>query len=59
MRSFLNAIADYQVDVTFLDPENNNLTTITTYTGTPEPDYYTIQANNIIYKPMSLNFIEL
>lgn len=59
MRSFLSAIANYQVEATFLDPETNEFTTITTYTGTPEPEYYTIQANGTIYKPMNLNFIEL
>ena len=59
MNSFLTAIKSYVVSVTFLNPETNALKTITAYTGTPEPEYYTIQTNNIIYKPMSLNFIEL
>lgn len=59
MDEFLEAIKDYVVNVSFLDPRTNTLTTINTYTGTPEPEYYTIQTNNIIYKPMSLNFIEL
>ncbi len=59
MRSFLAAIEDYVVEVSFLNPKNNSLTTITAYTGTPEPEYYTIQPGNVIYKPMSLNFIEL
>lgn len=58
MNSFLNAIKDYVVNVTFLNPETNTLDTINTYTGTPEPEYYTI-SNKTIYKPMSLNFIEL
>ena len=59
MQSFLSAIADYVVEVTFLDPKTKEFTTIAAYTGTPEPDYYTIQPNHVIYKPMSLNFIEL
>lgn len=59
MRDFLNAIKDYVVDITYLNPETKTLTTITTYTGTPEPEYYTIQTNNTIYKPMAINFIEL
>lgn len=58
MNSFLNAIKDYVVDVTFLNPETNALTTVNAYTGTPEPEYYTI-SNKTVYKPMSLNFIEL
>ena len=59
MSSFLSAIKDYVVNVTFLNPETRALTTINAYTGTPEPEYYTIQPTMTIYKPMSLNFIEL
>ena len=59
MKSFLSAISDYVVNIRFLNPETQTLTTITAYTGTPEPEYYTIQPNMVIYKPMSLNFIEL
>ena len=59
MNDFLEAIRDYVVEVTFLNPETNALDTITTYTGTPEPEYYTIQSHTIIYKPMSINFIQL
>lgn len=58
MKAFLDAIADYVVEVTFLNPKTNSLTTITAYTGTPEPDYYTISGETI-YKPLTLNFIEL
>lgn len=58
MESFLAAIENYVIPVTFLNPKTNALTTIEAYTGTPEPEYYTI-SNNTIYKPMSLNFIEL
>ena len=59
MNRFLAAIEDYVVNVTFLNPKTKAPTTVSAYTGTPEPEYYTIQANNIIYKPLSLNFIEL
>ena len=59
MNKFLKAIKDYVVEVSFRDPETGALSTITTYTGTPEPEYYTIQPTVVIYKPMSLNFIEL
>lgn len=58
MKSFLASIKDYVVNVTFLDPETNALKTVKAYTGTPEPEYYTI-SDKTIYKPMSLNFIEL
>ena len=59
MERLLNAIGDYVVNVSFLNPTTKALTTITTYTGTPEPEYYTIQPGMVIYKPLSLNFIEL
>jgi hypothetical protein len=59
MESFLKAIEDYVVEVSFLDPKSKRLTSITAYTGTPEPDYYTIQPELTIYKPLNLNFIEL
>lgn len=59
MKAILNAVAPYIVNVTYLNPQTNELTTINAYTGTPEPEYYTIQEKMTIYKPMSLNFIEL
>ena len=58
MRDFLTAIDDYVVQVGFLNPKTGAMKTITAYTGTPEPEYYTI-SDKTIYKPMSLNFIEL
>lgn len=59
MKNFLDAIKDYVVEVSFLNPKTKGLTTITAYTGTPEPEYYTIQDGFTIYKPLSLNFVEL
>ncbi len=59
MENFLNAIEDYVINISFLDPKTKALTTITAYTGTPEPEYYTIQDGGILYKPLSINFIEL
>jgi hypothetical protein len=59
MEEILEAIKDFVVSATFLNPRDGSLTTITAYTGTPEPQYYTIQENHTIYKPMSINFIEL
>ena len=63
MDAFLNAIRNYVVEVEFLNPFTSEFDTNTAYTGTPEPEYYTIQtsstATKIIYKPMSINFIEL
>lgn len=58
MAQLLTAIDDYVVNVSFLNPQTNALSSITAYTGTPEPEYYTI-SDKTIYKPMNLNFIEL
>lgn len=59
MEAFLASIENYVVEVSFLNPKNNSFKTITAYTGTPEPDYFTIQDGKILYKPLNLNFIEL
>jgi hypothetical protein len=59
MKSVLNAISDFVVSIDFRNPQTGALMSITTYTGTPEPEYYTIQNGFVVYKPMSLNFIEL
>lgn len=57
MQNFLAAVAPYQVTVEYLDPRTNTLQTANVYTGTPEPEYYNLSKS--LYKPMSLNFIEL
>jgi hypothetical protein len=59
MKNFLNAMKNYVVQVKFRDPKTKALTEITAYTGTPEPEYYTIQDGFVLYKPMAINFIEL
>lgn len=59
MQELLDAVSGYVVNVSFLNPKTKDITTIQAYIGTPEPEYYTIQKDLIIYKPMSLNFIEL
>lgn len=57
MKSFLAAIADYQVSISYLDPKTNSMQSAQVYTGTPEPEYYNVSLS--IYKPMNINFIEL
>ena len=59
MSRLLNTFENYVIPVTFKDPKTGGLTTVTCYTGTPEPDYYFILGNRVMYKEMSLNFIEL
>ena len=59
MISFLNLIKDYVVTVSFMDSRTGSLTEATCYTGTPEPEYYWIQNDQVLYKEFNLNFIEL
>lgn len=57
MTKLLGAIQPYVVDVSFKDPKTDVVKTITTYTGTPEPEYYSTSIG--LFKAFSLNFIEL
>lgn len=60
MRSLLSTFNDYVIPVTYLDSKTGVFKTITCYTGTPEPDYYWILSpNQVLYKEMNLNFIEM
>lgn len=59
MKSLLSTFSGYVIPVTFMDSKTNSLTTITCYTGTPEPEYYWILDNQILYREMQLNFIEM
>lgn len=59
MSLFLTAIAPFIVTAQFHDPKTNSVQTITVYIGTPEIDRYPNVGGETIYKPFSLNFIEL
>jgi hypothetical protein len=62
MRAFLASIKNYQITITYLDPETNSTQTANVYISTPEPEFYLVNTTNpnmSIYKPLSLNFIEL
>lgn len=59
MSRLLGAFADYVIPVTFMDSKTNTLKTITCYTGTPEPEYYWILNDQVLYREMNLNFIEM
>lgn len=59
MARLLNSFENYVIDVTYRDSKSNSNKTIVCYTGTPEPDYYFIHSNRVLYREMSLNFIEL
>lgn len=59
MTELLSLIESYVFDVTYRDVKTNSNKTITCYSGTPEPDYYFIHDNRVLYKEMELNFIQL
>ena len=59
MARLLAAMENYVVDITYRDSKSNSNKTVSCYTGTPEPEYYFINNNGILYKEMSLNFIQL
>lgn len=59
MLFFLGLIKDYVVEVSYLDSKTNTLQTAQCYTGTPEPEYYWVLGNQVLYKQFNLNFIEL
>ena len=59
MSRLLSAIGPYVVNVSYRDSKTNAIETITCYTGTPEPEYYWILGNQVLYKEFSFNFIEL
>lgn len=59
MSSLLSSIGPYVVDVSYRDSKTNAIKTIHCYHGTPEPEYYWIHGNNVLYREFSFNFIEL
>lgn len=59
MSFLLSTFSDYVIPVSYRDSKSNSTKTITCYTGTPEPEYYWILNNQVLYKEMQLNFIEM
>jgi hypothetical protein len=59
MAGLLATFSSFVIPVTYMDSKTNTLKTIKCYTGTPEPDYYWILGDQVLYKEMNLNFIEM
>ena len=59
MAKLLGTFEAYVIDVEYRDVKTNSNKVITCYTGTPEPDYYYIHNTEVLYKELSLNFIQL
>ena len=59
MKFLLSTFEDYVIPVTYRDSKTNTTKTITCYTGTPNPEYYWILNDNVLYKAFDLNFIQM
>lgn len=58
MEILLSALAPFVLNVSYLNPRTGALKTINCYINTPSPEYYYILDDKILYKPLSVNFIE-
>ena len=58
MYTLMNAISDYVVNVSYLDPKTRATQTVQCYTGTPNPEYLMIN-DRVYFKEFDLNFIEM
>ena len=59
MSTLLSSIGPYVIDVSYRDSKTNTIKTINCYHGTPEPEYYWILNDQVLYKEFGFNFIEL
>lgn len=59
MANLQTAINDFKVMISFRNPKTNQLETIFCIIPESGIEYYTIQANKVMYKAFKLKFIEL
>ena len=59
MANLQTAINDFKVMISFRNPRTNQLETIFCIIPESGVEYYTIQANKVMYKAFKLKFIEL
>lgn len=59
MKELLMDVALFSCNVSFRNPNTNELETITCIIPESNIEYYTIQQNNVLYNAMTLQFIEL
>ena len=58
-KSLLTEVNKFKVDVSFLNPGTNTLTTVTCYIPEHAQDYYTVRAGNTMLNAYSLTFTQL
>lgn len=59
LKNLLNAISNFSVNISFLNPDTNTLENLAVIIPESNIEYYTIQANNVSVKTFTLKFIEL
>lgn len=59
MPTLQDAIAPFNVSITFRNPQTNDLETINCIIPENEIEYYTIQISKVMYKAATLTFTEL
>ena len=59
MRELQTAIKGFSVSLSFRNPQTNALEEVTCIIPESGVEYYTIQANKVMYKALTLSFIEL
>ena len=59
MKNIQAAINNFDVDITYRNPATNEEKTINAIIPEDEIEYYTIQADKVMYKAFTLTFIEL
>lgn len=59
MIALQGALSNFNVTISFLNPESNMLEVINCIIPEDNIEYYTIQDNKVMYKAFTLKFIEL
>lgn len=60
MQQLLNDVAQFEVNISYRNPQTNTLEEeILCIIPSSEVEYYTIQANKVMYKALTLTFTEL
>lgn len=59
MAELLTALEAFNVSISFLDPQTNELKNIDCIVPSTGVDYYTIQVNKVLYKTFTITFTEL
>ena len=59
MSALLAAIDPYVISVTYWDSKTGGTKTMSCYVSAPQPDIWSVGEAAVIYKPMSVGFIEM